>query len=251
MASCSGDPRFRSATGSSAPPFLVIPWEPGSRKRFGRRPALAHFANGTFCPLVTRREGRPGPMRTRRGLAWVGRAGLRDPTVQAGRVPPGPGGICRRGSSAPGCRRRSSASPGGGCENLATVPAQLLALAPPRPQGAPPPAGAPPRPRPRPPTARPRPGPRPSADAPLAGSAPRACPSGPRGLRAAAWSLVPYRRSGTRLPRPLGNRLQGDRAPPPAPTPVWSPPVRASAGSQCPLPHVLPRPGPGFVRLGR
>lgn len=109
----------------------------------------------------------------------------------------------------------------------------------------------------------PRPGP---GDAPpLTGAPPRAAPlrrcptrrlraaglpSGPRGLRAAARRLAPSRRSGTSLPRPLGNYLQGDRAPPPAPTPGTEPTCALACGVPVP-PRRTPLPAPGFVLLGR
>ncbi|XP_053754990.1 translation initiation factor IF-2-like [Panthera pardus] len=66
------------------------------------------------------------------------------------------------------------------------------------------------------PLSGPRPGPRPSAAAPLARSAPRACPQAPAGSAPPPGGSSS---SGTRPPRPLGNRLPGARAPPPAPTP--------------------------------
>lgn len=93
----------------------------------------------------------------------------------------------------------------------------------------------------------PRPGP---GDAPpLTGAPPRAAPlrrcptrrlraaglpTGPHGLRAAARRLAPSSRSGTSLPRPLGNYLQGDRAPPPAPTPGTEPTCALACGVPVP-----------------
>ncbi|CAN0569442.1 unnamed protein product [Rangifer tarandus platyrhynchus] len=117
-------------------------------------------------------------------------------------------------------------------------------------------------PRPDPGTPRPLALPAPArCPGPAQGRAPRGCPthrlraaglpSGPRGLRAAARRLAPSHRSGTRPPRPLGNSLQGDRAPPPAPTPGTEPTCAGVCGVPVPPAHAPPRPAPGFVREGR
>lgn len=183
---------------------LSVLWLRGGRGGLGRR---AHAA-------IWRRTAAGAPGSHRAGRAGADRAG-RD---------------CRPSSSAPGCRKRSSASPGWGCENLATVPAQPRpAPAPPRPQGAPPPAPPAPAhcPGPAPGRAPPR---LPRSPAPRRGPAPQA-PAGsalpPGALRPTAAQgpacLVPWatvsRETG---PRPrhrhrygahLCARLRGPSAP--------------------------------------
>lgn len=107
------------------------------------------------------------------------------------------------------------------------------------------------------PLSGPRPGPRPSAAAPLARSAPRACPQAPAGSAPPPGGSSS---SGTRPPRPLGNRLPGARAPPPAPTPGTEPTCAGVCG--VPVPPCTPSPaqrralsawgdrGPGAWGLG-
>lgn len=195
--------------------------------------------------------GRPGPACARRpGFGSGAGAWRSNPAGQAG------ASWGREGCAAAATPRlaswRSSSSPGWGCENLATVPAWRLALAPPRPWGRPAPDR---RPAPGPARARPfsgpRPGPRPSADAPLAGSARRACPQAPAGSAPPLGGSHPPATRGPacRVPWATISRETGPR--PRHRHPVRSPPVRESAGSQCPPPRAPPGAGlcpPGAIR---
>lgn len=162
---------------------------------------------------------------------------LRDPAPQARQVQPESGGTCLRRRSVPGCSQRACASPGWGCENLATVPARRQVLAPPGPRGRP----APWR-RPRPLLSGPRPGPRPSAEAPLAGSAPRACPQAPAGSAPPPGDSRPPGVPGParRVPWATVSRETGPR--PRHRHPVRSPPVCAPCGVSVPPPRSTPRP---------
>lgn len=87
------------------------------------------------------------------------------------------------------------------------------------------------------PLSGPRPGPRPSADAPLTGSQPRACPQAPAGSASPPGGSRPPVAPGPscRVPWATVSRETGPR--PRHRHPVRSPPVRASAGSQCPRPR--------------
>lgn len=82
------------------------------------------------------------------------------------------------------------------------------------------------------------------------GSAPRACPQAPAGpAPQPGGSRLPVAPGpARRVPWATVSRETGPR--PRHRHPVRSPPVRASAGSQCP-PPCTPRPAPGFVWLGR
>lgn len=184
----------------------------------------------------------PGPACVHASQGPAAARGRRDPTLQAGLLQLGSERICCRGHCTPGYRLRWRASPGGGCENLVTVPARLHVLAPPRLRGRPAPGPARARP-----LSGPRPGPRPSADAPLAGSAPRACPQALAGSAPPLGGSCPPRRSGTSLLRPLGNY-------PGRPGPASGTDTRYGAHLCARLrgpsaPRRTPRPAPGFVRL--
>ena len=157
-------------------------------------------------------------------------------TPPASREQRGSGRICSGVHEARSGRLLSRASPGWGCENLPTVPAPPLA--PPQPRGRPAPW-----PCPRRPVVRAPPRTAPLSGCPAHPLRAAGLPSGPRGLRAAAQRLAPSRRSGTRPPRPLGNRLQGDRAPPPAPTPGTEPTCAGVCGVPVHPPHRA-RPAP-------
>lgn len=154
-----------------------------------------------------------------------------------GRSSGGRGGFAAARAPRPAAAREHFARLG--CENLPTVPA--------RGRPGPAPAGAPP---PAPPVPAPSPA-APLAGAPLAGSAPRACPQAPAGPAPPPRGSRPPVAPGParRVPWATVSRETGPR--PRHRHPVRSPPVRASAGSQCPPPHALPRPEPCFVRSGR
>jgi hypothetical protein len=135
---------------------------------------------------------------------------------------------------------------------LLTVPVAQQALAPPPARDAPPPAAprpAPPGP-PTPPEVQPRPGPRPSADAPLAGTSRAGLSSGPAGSAPPPGGWRPPVTPGPARRVPWATVSRETEPRPWHRHPVRSPPVRASAGSQCPLTKCPARPALGFVRLG-
>lgn len=149
-----------------------------SGKQFGRLPALAHFAKGIFYPLVNKAEVGPGPAcasgRRSSGVSRLPAPGSRRKPKQPAQDSGDRGGFVaassKRGSDAcspelrlAGAVRICLQCPHGGGPR-------------PRPGDAPPPG-----PARAGPLSGPRPGPRPSADAPLTGSAPRACPQAPAG----------------------------------------------------------------------
>lgn len=249
MACCSGDPGSGSATGSSAPPFLVIPWEPGSGKRFGRQPALAHFANGTFYPLVRRQERGQG-QRAHAARGSAAAQGLGDLTPQARRVQAGVGKDVRPRplrawlAGAPALRLAGAVRIWRRC---------LRGVWPwprPGPGDAPPPTGAPPL---APPAHARFPGPAP-------GRAPPPMPhsQAPRGGPALRPPRAPRRRSEARTLPPLGDQPAASpgQLSPGRPGPAPGTDTRYGAHLCASLrgpsaPCRAPHPARGFVRLGR
>lgn len=164
-------------------------------------------------------------------------------TPPASREQRGSGRICSSVHEVRSGRLLSRASPGWGCENLPTVPAPPLA--PPQPRGRPAPW-----PCPRRPVVRAPPRTAPLRGCPAHPLRTAGLPSGPRGSAPPPRGSRPPVAPGParRVPWATVSRETGPR--PRHRHPVRSPPVRASAGSQCPpTAHAPPRHAPPSAGL--